>query len=160
MTAQVKGARFDEDQIERIGRLTSAVKGIIAAFAALVAAVFAAGVYYAHIMSDINKYTSTIDDQSKQISILTTKLTENDQTITKLKADLNTQFGLLRLSIPNYQMAIQNTSSKNGAGYSPETGPGHCADGAMVVGIQPLASNGDGSGFRFQCGKLPELKVQ
>lgn len=77
----------------------------------------------------------------------------------KLKSAINEQLGKLKLGVLKDDKAVvQNTSSKNGAGFQYDQIGGRCPDGETVIGIQPMAS-AEGSSLRFQCGKFPELRV-
>jgi hypothetical protein len=79
--------------------------------------------------------------------------------VDKLKSAINEQFEKLKSGIVKDEKAIvSNGSTKTGAGYQYDQIGGRCPDGESVVGIQPMPSDG-GSALRFQCGKLPELRV-
>jgi hypothetical protein len=72
---------------------------------------------------------------------------------------INSQFKRLNTEAQNgYSFA--NTSTPNGAGYSPENPPGRCPIGSYVVGIQPLPIGAGGGGVRFLCALLPSLSIQ
>jgi hypothetical protein len=84
---------------------------------------------------------------------------DDPSSVDKLRTAINEQLEKLKTGIVKDNTAIvQNTSSKNGAGFQFDQIGGRCPDGEAVVGIQPMPS-GEGSSLRFQCGKMPELKV-
>lgn len=81
-----------------------------------------------------------------------------EQAVERLKVAINSQFAKLNAGASNDGKApIANSSGKNGAGLY-VNGQGHCPDGEMIVGLQPMASS-EGASLQYQCGKLPELKI-
>jgi hypothetical protein len=101
---------------------------------------------------------SNIERLDKENVDLKAKVVTLQNSFSALKIDLNSQFARLRTEeVANHGRPIQNTASKNGAGYSPDEGPGHCDAGSFVVGIQPLAGF---SGITFKCAKLPLLAIK
>ena len=81
-----------------------------------------------------------------------------EQAVERLKGAINTEFAKLNTGASNDgKSPITNSSGKNGAGFE-VNGQGRCPDGEMIVGLQPMASS-EGSSLRYQCGKLPQLKI-
>ncbi len=135
---------------EVVGRLPARLLTIAAALACLAFAVLVGvtldSAYRTHVPIKVAGYTFGFgaDDPSD---------------VGKLKSAINEQLDRLKSGVVRDDKAIvQNTSSKNGAGFQFDQIGGRCPDGETVIGIQPMPS-AEGSSLRFQCGKLPELKV-
>jgi len=155
-----------QDLFKQITETVTDIKTLIGAAVSLAVAAFTVGVVYNDLSTHISALEKDLKTAQGQISKIEqengkrkSEIETEASRLDKLKADLNIQFGRLRADeVENYKGVIQNTAGPNGAGNSPEQGPGHCADGAFVVGIQPQA--GTINGINFQCAKLPVLMVK
>ena len=80
--------------------------------------------------------------------------------LARLKASINEQFEKLARGIANDgKPPLGNFSTRSGSGAVSDVGVGRCPDGEMIVGIQPMQSS-EGTSLKYQCGRVPELKVQ